>query len=271
MDSRLEANKEHWNAVTPIHLGPGEVYDVQAFKQGKSSLLPIELEELGGVAGKRLLHPQCHIGVDTMSWARLGADATGVDFSEKAIDTARKLNQTCGLDCRFICCNIYDLPQHLHEQFDIVFVSYGALCWLPDLPKWAQILADFLRSGGTFLVIDFHPFARCFCEASFDKAPAITEAYFHDGTGLLQPASDASDYHSTASFAGNDTYEWAYTVGDVVNAVAGAGLRIESFHEFSEAPARVHDGMVKGEDGLFRFPNEESLIPELFSLKAIKR
>ena len=275
MDKFLEANKEHWNAVTPLHLGPGEVYDVEAFKKGSSTLLSIERRLLGDVAGRSILHAQCHIGVDSMSVARLGARVTGVDFSEEAIRAARTLNDECGLNCQFICCNIYDLPSHLEEQFDIVFASHGVLCWLPDLNSWCQVLADRLRPGGTFVLVDGHPFSFC-VEANTDGAnPYISKSYFSDGLPEYDPPDeeeeDDHDYHATDTPVCKATYLWTYTVSDIINAVAGAGLVIQSFDEHAELAFRLYPDMTKGEDGLFRPPAEKALYPLLFSLKATKK
>ena len=137
MDKRLETNRTNWNERTPVHAA-SSFYDVEGFKNGLTTLTDIERREVGNVSGKTLLHLQCHFGMDTMSWSRLGAKATGVDFSDTAIDLARALKEDIGTDARFIRSNVYDLPDVLDEEFDIVFTSYGVLCWLPDLEKWAS-------------------------------------------------------------------------------------------------------------------------------------
>ena len=131
---------------------------MDGFKAGRITLNDVEREEVGPVSGKSLLHLQCHFGMDTMSWARLGAEATGVDFSDAAIDLARSLNDELGLSARFLCSNVYDLPGALDEQFDIVFTSHGVLCWLPDLDGWAGVIDNHLKPGGLFYIIDGHPF-----------------------------------------------------------------------------------------------------------------
>jgi SAM-dependent methyltransferase len=272
MDQFFQANKEHWNAATPLHLGPGEIYDVDAFRNGALTLLPIERKALGDVAGKRILHAQCHIGVDSMSLARLGAKVTGVDFSEEAIRVARALNSECGLDCRFVCCNIYDLPSHLHEEFDTVFASYGVLCWLPDLERWCRILADRLRHDGEFVLVDGHPFSYCIQPGTGQAPVVVCRSYFSDGTPQFCPGDEEGDcdYHATQTPVGKATYEWTHTVSDVINAVAGAGLRIQSFDEHAEMCYRLHPDMTRGADGLFRWPDANSQYPLLFSLKAVK-
>ena len=161
MDYYMRSNLEHWNKLTPIH-ERSKFYDVESFKSGKSTLKSIELEELGDVSGRSLLHLQCHFGLDTMSWARLGARVTGVDFSDRAISLAQELSKELGIEADFVCSDVYDLRSILDKQFDIVFTSYGILCWLPDLRRWAEVIAHFLRPGGTFYMVEGHPFVDVF-------------------------------------------------------------------------------------------------------------
>jgi len=161
MSTPMDANREHWDEATDIH-ARGNVYGIEDFKAGRYQLHRIEVEEVGDVAGKRLLHLQCHFGLDTLSWARRGAIVTGVDFSPKALALARRLAAESGIDARFIESNVYDAPAALNERFDIVFCSYGVLCWLPDLPRWGEIVARYLEPGGIFYIADAHPFIRVF-------------------------------------------------------------------------------------------------------------
>ncbi len=262
----FDANRAHWNAATLLHLGPGEVYDVEAFKRGESTLQPVERAVLGDVAGRTILHAQCHFGLDSMSLARLGAKVTGVDFSEEAIRAARSLNAELGLDCRFVCCNIYALPSHVHEQFDIAFADYGVLCWLPDLPLWCRLLADRLRPGGTLVLLDGHPFSMC-----LDDGRVCRDYFPPPGPEFCPPDEEGDcDYHATSTPVGKTTYEWAYTVADIINAVAAAGLTIRSFGEHPEIPYRLHPDMTKGPDRLFRFPPGRPRYPLVFSIKAVK-
>jgi len=152
----ISANKELWNKRVAVHL-KSDFYDLPSFKAGNTSLNNIELQALGNVKGKSLLHLQCHFGMDTLSWAREGAIVTGVDFSAAAIEEAGLLAKETGLDAKFICSDIYDLPQNLNEKFDIVFTSYGVIGWLPDLDKWAPVISHFLNPEGVFFIAEFHP------------------------------------------------------------------------------------------------------------------
>ena len=142
----LDINRESWNAWAEVNF-ESAFYDVPAFLAGRNSLTQIELDLLGDVKGKRILHLQCHFGMDTLSLARMGAHATGADLSDKAIEKARHLAAEMRLDAQFVCCDLYSLPDHLKGAFDIVFTSYGTIGWLPDLDKWAEVISHFLKCG----------------------------------------------------------------------------------------------------------------------------
>ena len=168
LDQYFAANRDLWNQRTAVHKD-SSFYNLEGFKKGETVLTAVELKELGDVKGKKLLHLQCHFGMDSLDWARRGADVTGIDLSDAAITEAQQLNDELGLNARFVCCNVYDLhPQYkassktppmegLEEAFDIVFTSYGVVGWLPDLDKWAEIIAHYLAPGGIFYMAEFHP------------------------------------------------------------------------------------------------------------------
>ncbi|UCG30700.1 MAG: class I SAM-dependent methyltransferase, partial [candidate division WOR-3 bacterium] len=166
----FEANKQLWNGLVSINKS-SRMYDLDGFKKGKSSLNFIELEELGDVSGKSLLHLQCHFGMDTLSWARLGAKVTGIDFSEEAIRLARSLSKEFDIPGRFIQSNVYDAREVLSEKFDLVYTSYGVLCWLPDLAEWGRIIHHFLKEDGIFYMVEFHPVRAMFDDDGKMKDP----------------------------------------------------------------------------------------------------
>ena len=264
MDERLQTNRAHWNESTPIH-AVSDFYDVAGFKAGNITLKDLERREVGDVSGKSLLHLQCHFGLDTMSWSRLGAKATGVDFSDVAIDLARSLSDELGLDARFICANVYDLPQLLHEQFDVVFSSYGVLVWLPDLVEWARVVSNHLKPGGVFYIVDFHPLFGLFePQESGDWRPIYRyfyrQMYFDD----VEPSYAGGPPIATP------TYEWQHTLGDIVTALVDAGLRIEYLHEFAYCHYRAFPVMVQGDDGWWRLPAHSDSVPQMFSIRARK-
>lgn len=264
MNERLEFNRTNWNERTPVH-ATSEFYDVAGFKAGRITLTDIERQELGDVSGKTLLHLQCHFGLDTMSWSRLGAKATGVDFSDLAIDLARSLNKELDLDARFICSNIYDLPRALNEEFDIVFTSYGVLTWLPDIAQWAEIVNRHLRQGGVFYIVEFHPFMGAFEPTeSGDMRPVYR--YFHEE--LFFEGNEPS--YTGSQLIESPTYEWQHSLGDIVTALIDAGLKIEFLHEFPFTSYQVYPIMEQGDDGWWRFPENNESFPQMFSIKAAK-
>ncbi len=264
MDKYLKQNQMHWNEVTPIHEQAAS-YDVAGFKAGKCTLRPIELEEIGNVAGKSLLHLQCHFGMDTMSWARLGAKATGVDFSEDAVNLAKKLSRETGIKADFICSDIFQLSEIHHRKYDIVFTSWGVLSWIPDLIKWARVASHFLKRGGFFYILEFHPITLIYDDAPNAKEPKIILSYFQGQDPLHFPASP--DY-ATGILPGSDTYQWQYPLGEVVTALIKAGLKIDFLHEFPVSCYRALPYMKQRKDGWWGIDGDP--FPLTFSLKATK-
>lgn len=263
MTDYLNVNKKWWNNVTPIHLR-SKLYNLRGFKKGKSSLVSIEQEEIGKVRGKSLLHLMCHFGMDTLSWARKGAVATGVDFSDKSIKVAKKLSKEVKIPATFICSDVYELPKVLDKKFDIVFTSYGVLCWLPDIKKWAKIINHFLKTGGIFYIAEIHPFTNILSHdfkisyEYFDKKP-----YIDDSPGTY------ADWKAKIKGL---TYGWGYTISDVINTLIEEGFKIEYVHEL---PFTVYDQfpgfMQQNRKGQYVFKDKKIQIPLLFSLKTIKQ
>ena len=264
MDKRIETNRTSWNERTPVHAASA-FYDVDGFKAGQITLKDIEREEVGPVAGKSLLHLQCHFGLDTMSWARLGAQATGVDFSDDAIELARALNAEVGTDARFIRSDVYDLKDVLDEEFDIVFTSYGVLVWLPDLDRWAEVVFRYLRPGGTFYIVEFHPVLATL-EPSASGGARPCYSYFCQE---LYSPGDGPSYAGSETIA-SPNYEWQHSLGEIVTALADAGLEIEFLHEFPFCHFQALPSMVQGDDGWWRFPEKNDSIPQMFSIRATK-
>lgn len=269
MDEYRRSNLELWNNWAQLHFG-SMTYDVEGFKAGKNSLGPIELGELGDVSGKTLLHLQCHFGKDTMSWARLGATVTGVDFSDKAIEIARRLSAELSIPAAFVRSDIYALPAALSGQFDIVFTSYGAICWLNDLDEWARIAANYLKPGGVFYIAEFHPFLMVF-EDTEDKQHLKT-TYPYSSAEPLRFETQGSYAAPDADYRGVE-YGWNHSMGDIINALIKAGLQIEFLHEHHVS---VDGGTFKALEptgnGWFQLkdPVERAAIPLMFSIRAHK-
>jgi SAM-dependent methyltransferase len=265
-DSFFQTNRARWNELTAIH-ARSAFYDVDGFRAGKCALRPLEVDELGDVAGTSLLHLQCHFGLDTLSWARRGARVTGVDFAERAIDRARALASETGLAADFVCANVYDLPHVLHDTFDVVFTSYGVLSHLPDLMRWGQVIAHFLKPGGVFYLVEIHPFALALDDRGDRDSLRVGYDYFHTEEPLRwESTSTYAD--RTATVHNTVSYEWAYSLGDVINAVVGAGLRLDFLHEFPFCCCDLLPMLERGADGWYRLPRGMPSVPLLFSLKA---
>lgn len=262
MDMRERAHNENlrlWDAWTQLHFASA-FYDVEGFRRGGVRLTEIELGEVGTVAGKSLLHLQCHFGLDTLSWARLGARVTGVDFSARAVDHARRLAEDLALDARFIECDVYHLPEVLQEQFDIVFTSYGVLPWLPDLDRWAHIAAAFVKPGGFLYLAEFHPAFDMLSDSGELQFP-----YFNRGPIWSEV---------TGSYAGgtlaNTQREctWSHALSEVIGALLGAGLRLEFLHEHSFSPYPIAPHLEEVRPGRWMVRGRHGDLPIVYSLKA---
>jgi SAM-dependent methyltransferase len=265
----VEINRRHWDEVVPAHVA-SDMYRVEQFLAGEDKLKPVELAELDDVRGKTMLHLQCHFGMDTLSWARHhGAVVTGIDFSEQAIAAARSLAAQADVEARFIVSELYDLPNKLNERFDIVFTSYGALCWLPDLARWAQIAAGFVRPGGTLYIVEFHPFAEIFDDAADANELRIRYPYFPAGEPVLVE-EDGTYADRSASIENRSKYVFLHPISEVVTAIADAGLRIEFVHEFpftTDAFNALYE-QVEPKRAVLR--SHASSVPLLYSLKATR-
>ncbi len=264
MNEYLESNRKLWNDWTAIH-EHSKLYDVEGFKSGQLRLDSIE-RELGSVSGKTLLHLQCHFGLSTLSWARLGARVTGVDFSDRAIALARRLSVETGIPAEFICANIYDLPSILSGQFDVVFTSHGVIAWLPDLQKWAELIAAFLKPGGTFYIVEGHPFIYVFDDQAADE-PRLRYPYSDSRVMRFDVKGSYADPES--DYRGVE-YSWAHGVGEILNSLVGAGLVIRSFREYPFMSWKMLQFMEQDAEGWWRLPDRFPQIPLMFSLRATK-
>jgi SAM-dependent methyltransferase len=266
MDEYRRANRALWNEWTQIH-ARGNTYGLEDFKAGKNKLHPLEINEVGPVAGKSLLHLQCHFGLDTLTWARLGAQVTGVDFSDEAINLARSISAECAIPGRFICCDLYDLPNHLDDTFDIVFTSYGVLTWLPDLAAWAQLVARYLKPEGLFYIAEFHPTSYIFDETASELR--ITYPYFNPEVEAYPVQGSYADHEAVVHQPVE--YGWTHTLGEVITSLIQAGLSLEFVHEF---PFNIYKGFAfleQADDGYWYLPGKAQTIPFLYSIRAVKK
>ncbi|MES2747269.1 MAG: class I SAM-dependent methyltransferase [Bacteroidota bacterium] len=259
----ISINKQTWNDKTDVHIA-SEFYDVAGFMSGKSTLNAIELELLGDVSNKKILHLQCHFGQDTMTFSRMGAKATGVDLSDKAVERAREFAAKLNLDTTFVCCDIYDLPNHLNEKFDIVFTSYGTIGWFPDLSKWAGIISHFLKPGGRFVMADFHPVVWMYD----DDFKSVFYSYFN-----IEPIVETitGTYADKEAAIETKSVGWNHPTSEVLNALLQSGLELKSFNEYDYSPYNCFNETEEFEKGKFRIKHFENKIPMVFSLVATKK
>ena len=266
MEAWREANRANWDERVAVHM---RAYDLAPLRAGRGRLFPIEARELGSVAGKRVLHLQCHIGSDTLTLAQMGADVTGVDFSAPAIAAARGLAAELGLAARFVEADLYAAPEMLGEAggFDLVFTTWGTICWLPDIAGWARVVAHFLKPAGALYFADAHPAALVFDEDVPGAAgfPGFFAPYFGDGPLILDDARDYAD--PAARLAHVRTFQYMHMVGEVVSALIGAGLRLEFLHEHPAVPWRMFAPLERDRDGLYRWP-DKAWLPLSYSLMA---
>lgn len=264
-----EENRAYWNEVTPSHVN-SEFYGVEEFLNGQEILLQHELDALGDVKGKQLIHLQCHFGMDTLAWARRGAEVTGVDISDDSIHAARELAQRAKLDARFERIDILDLPGPLQgQQWDIVYTGRGALCWLSDLDRWAKIVADLLVDGGMIYLMDTHPFLYLVNEDGSAPPLIVNGGYFHEEKPLSDEPGGYTDYAGDYK-PKNRSYEWMWSIADMVGSLLRAGLVIESLDELDGLFFKGFDGMERCEDGYWRFEDKTVRVPMTVALTAVK-
>ena len=263
MKDYQSTNRDAWNKRVATHL-ESEFYDLDGWKAGKTSLNDIELELLGDVKEKSILHLQCHFGQDTLSLARMGANVVGVDLSDKSIAAARKLNTELGLNAEFVTSDVLELIGKIDQKFDIVFTSYGTIGWLPDLDKWAKVISHYLKPKGKLVFVEFHPVVWMFDDA-FEK---IQYRYFKD-----EPIIETN----TGTYTGTDeTFEkteisWNHGLAEVFRALENNELILKSFDEFDYSPYNCFSGMKELDERKFIIEKHGNKLPLIYSLTATKK
>lgn len=259
----FEYNRESWNELTTLH-AKSSFYDIDSFRKGKTSLNPIEIKELGDVKGKKILHLQCHFGMDTLSLARQGAEVTGVDISDSSIEKATALSAELKIPAKFIRSNVYEIEQVLSETFDIVFTSYGAINWLDDLDKWAKLIKRYLKPNGVFYMVEFHPFIY-----TLNGNSEISESYFK--THALETAVEKS--YTDKSEVSNKKLkhiEWHHSLSEVLNSLITNGLKIEFLNEFPYQVYNCFPNLTENQEGNWVSKKYGDKIPHMYSVKAKK-
>lgn len=257
-----DSNKQSWNKRTEAHL-KSAFYDVEGFLQGKSSLNSIELDLLGDVNDKSILHLQCHFGQDSISLSRMGGKVTGIDLSDKAIESANEMAKLTHQNTRFICCDLYDLSNHLDEKFDLIFTSYGTIGWLPDLGKWAELIQHFLKPQGQFIFVEFHPVVWMF-DNQFQN---ITYNYFNSGPIIETLTGSYADREADMEL---ESITWNHSLSEVIQNLIEKGLQLNHFQEFNYSPYDCFEETIEWEPNKYRIKHLGNKIPMVFALVATK-
>lgn len=255
-------NKQLWNDLTGVHL-TSSFYDVPGFIKGKSSLKDVELQLLGDISGKKILHLQCHFGMDTISFSRMGAHATGVDLSDRAISEAKKLALECSTNTKFIESDIYDLP-HVHDdQYDIVFTSYGTIGWLPDMDKWAGVVQHFLKPGGRLVMVDFHPVIWMM---SYDFTK-IEYGYFNKESIVEETEGSYVDRNAPIK---NKAVSWNHSLSEIIQSIIDQKMRMNHFSEYDYSTYDCFEHTVKIAEDHYQIKGLEGLLPMMYAIVAEK-
>jgi 2-polyprenyl-3-methyl-5-hydroxy-6-metoxy-1,4-benzoquinol methylase len=256
----LDLNRTNWNNRVAGHL-TSDFYEMDAFRAGKSSLKEIELALLGDIKGKSVLHLQCHFGQDTLSLARMGAQVMGIDFSDKAIDEAKNLAAELSIDAEFICCDVYSAPEHLQEKFDFDYTTYGTIGWLPDVSKWADVIAHFLKPNGKLIFVDFHPVVWMFD----DNFTHVAYNYFQEDPIIEEVSGSYADKSLEIS---DTTITWNHGLSEVYQALQRAGLTIDHFSEYPFSPYDCLNDLIEEEPNRFQVKHLVNKIPMVYAMTA---
>lgn len=266
-DEFRAANRRNWDERVPIHRRDRSgFYAVERFLSGEKELHAIERDELGDVAGKRLVHLQCHFGLDTLILARQGAIATGLDFSPAAIAEARRLAAATGIAAEFVCADVYAARDVVAGDFDIAYVTWGTICWLPDLARWARTVASLLTPGGFLYFADAHPNMLILEERDDRIVPEFPIDTPADRPLVFDEMHSYND--DPTPLAASRTYQWIHSLSRLVNALLAAGLALEFLNEHPALPWPPFPMCVRGSDGMWRLPEQIPAFPLSLSLRA---
>ena len=260
MENYLDINRNLWNAKVDSHV-KSDFYFVKEFLQGRTSLNSIELKLLGDIKGKKILHLQCHFGQDSISLSRLGAKVTGIDLSDKAIEAAKNLAKQCGTDTEFIISDVYDLPNVLDQEFDIVYTTYGTIGWLPDLEKWAEVISHFLKPGGQLIFVEFHPVVWMYD----NDFASVKYSYFNEETIIETNEGTYAD--KTADLA-NVEVSWNHSLSEVLTSLLTKNLVLQKFQEYNWSPYPCFQHIEEIEKGKYQIPQFGNKIPLVYSIIA---
>jgi SAM-dependent methyltransferase len=269
---QMRANEANWNARTPIHVA-SRFYGLDGARRATDWFAPFEWTDLGPLAGRDLLHLQCHLGTETVAFAEAGAKTVGLDLSGESVAQARVIAQRAGADIDYVRSNVYDAVDALGgRRFDVVYTGKGALCYLPDLPRWCSIIARLLRPGGLLYIVEFHPLLNSLSPKPEpgDGPELLLRNDYLAGRGAIERDATYTYTDGPALTTATRSYEWMHDLGEVITALVGAGLTIEGLRETELLPWPRWERMVRHEDGWWHLPPEEPRIPLLYALRARK-
>ncbi|ALG15581.1 methyltransferase type 12 [Kibdelosporangium phytohabitans] len=265
----MKANEANWDARAPVHLA-SQFYGVGS-KEAEYWFAAHEWDDLGDVAGRDVVHLQCHLGVETVAFARRGARTVGLDFSAESLRNARRIAEGMALDVDYVHSNVYDAVAALGGRtFDVVYTGKGALCYLPDLTAWAQVVADLLRPGGFVYVVEFHPLLNALGTTPHEKQELLLRYDYQEGRGVWERDATFTYTDGPRLTGATVSYEWRHGLGAVHNALVGAGLRVELLRETEEIPWPRWQDMVTTPSGWWRLPAARPRVPLLFTMRARK-
>jgi SAM-dependent methyltransferase len=273
MEDRFSINRANWDERAPAHAASPD-YALQRFLADPnfiSEVVRFDLPLLGDIAGLEGVHLQCHIGTDTLSLARLGARMTGLDFSPASVAEARRLAAAIGQPVEFFEANVYDAPGVLgRERFDFVFTGIGALCWLPKIRRWAEVVAELLRPGGWLFIREGHPMLWALDSRRVPGALTVDFPYFE----IEEPVvwDEGGTYVETdVTFEHNVSYEWNHGLGEIITALQGVGMRLATLVEHDSAPWEALPGLMEKIGGdEWRLADRPWRVPHSYTLRAVK-
>ena len=263
LKSYFESNKELWNNKTEVHI-ESEFYDNASFLKGRNTLNDIELEYLADIKGKKVLHVQCHFGQDSISLARMGAIVTATDISDKALTAARKFNEACGTDVTFVECDTYSINEHIVDTFDLVFMSYGVTCWLPDINRLAEVVMQRLKPGGRIVCAEFHPMLFTF-DFETDK---ISYGYYN--AHVYEEDVEGTYAENGEGKLRGKEYFWQHSLEELSMPYINRGMKMSAFREYYYSPYNIFDSLKKTEDGKYVYGDFPYPIPHIYLFEFIK-
>lgn len=262
-------NRQYWDEAVAIHVA-SSFYRVDAFRAGECVLHDVDVTQVGNVVGKRLIHLQCHFGLETLSWARRGAVVTGIDYSAKAIQTAKSMAQDTGIAGEFIESDVYKTCDVVTGKYDVVYTGSGALCWLPNIREWAEVVSALLKPGGLFYIREAHPMLMTLADDRPDDQLLVENSYFEMSAPYVDDSeADYADPYATLS--SGPTYQWNHGLGETITALIEAGMNIETVNEHQEAPWKPLPDMVEDKPRIWKLAEKRERLPLMYSIRATRR